>query len=146
MRQQDTTIARTKQGFWKVFLGLFHKTVALTNTHPLLSLLCAGFGGWVCVSALMGAVFFLLFLFFVGVKTVFFFVLRPLSIFARFHHFCQILLVLLLFYPQNSFCFSVLPPQYFNLFYPFQSFLSFYFDVVVAITVAIVVAITGFFI
>ena len=39
-------------------------TVALTNTHPLLSLLCAGFGGWVCVSALVNAAFFFLFSFF----------------------------------------------------------------------------------
>ena len=66
---------------------LLRWTVALTNTHPLLSLLSGGFGGWVCVSALLSAVIFL-FLFFVGVKTVFFFVLGLLSISAVFHSFC----------------------------------------------------------
>ena len=45
MRQQDTTIARTKQGFWKVFLGLFHKTGARTNTPPCLAFVRGVLGG-----------------------------------------------------------------------------------------------------
>ena len=47
--------------FTKAFL--LRRTVALTNTHPLLSLLCAGFGGWVCVSALFCEGFFFIFLY-----------------------------------------------------------------------------------
>ena len=49
--------------FFEVFFWL-QGTVALTNTHPLLSLLCGGFGGWVCVSALFCDLFLSFFFFY----------------------------------------------------------------------------------
>ena len=49
----------------------------------------------------------------------------PLSILPFFKHFLPNFLCFASFSPQNSFYFSVLPPQYFNPFYPF-SFLLFW--------------------